>query len=366
VLTLEIPSHFPPFIFPEDRQLTNETVLLGRWLFYDQRLSKDGTRSCGICHEQQKAFTDGLIRSIGMENTPLPLNSLSLVNVAWRTELSWYNQFPDIESLMPIPLFATHPVEMGMDEELLISRLKDSRRYVDMFTNAYPTEENPISLESTIWAITDFTRTIISGDSPYDRWFQGEDSAINDEALRGMDLFFGEKMKCSTCHGGIFFDQPSIAYTQREVRHGYFNTGQYNIDDSGGYPSEAVGLIDSTQQLDDMGKFRTPTLRNLPSTYPWSHDGTHLSLDSILEAYTRGGRKIESGPHQGDGRDNPYKSELISGFDMSDSEKQDLLTFLMSLNDEGILNTPSLSTPFCVESEGEVLNEPCESPFEVN
>jgi len=180
-----------------------------------------------------------------------------------------------------------------------------------------------------------------------------------------MDLFYGSKMNCAACHGGLFFDAPA-ADLLPEQRHGYFNTRQYNIDKMGNHPPESTGLFSQTGQSEDMGRFRTPSLRNLTATYPWSHDGTHLSLEGRLADYARGGRRLDSGPHQGDGHDNPHKSNLITGFEMTDAEEQDLISFLHALNDDDLLVAPNLATPFCVTRRGVVINEPCEPPFSLD
>ncbi len=357
---LDLPTHFPPFA--PSQQLTLETIELGRLLFYDTRLSVDGSRSCGVCHEQSKAFTDGLIRGLGVDNTPLPLNSLSLVNIAWREELTWNQQIVDIAEHMQTPLFGSNPIEMGMNETLLQSRLQESEVYHSLFANAFPDQETPITATNTVRAIADFTLTMVSGNSPYDRWILGEDS-LDSKALQGMDLFFGEALRCSACHAGLFFDQPDPLQVQEDTRHGYFNTGQYNIDEDGRYPDSAQGLIQVTGNPEDMGKFRTPTLRNLAYTYPWMHDGTETSLRNILNSYARGGRLLESGPNPGDGRLNPYKSDLIGGFSLTDSEVDALIAFLESLNDDQLLTLERLQSPFCMERQGVVINAPCEPGF---
>ena len=361
-MEFEIPEHFPDLDL--EHWPTEDRIELGRWIFYDQRLSVDGTRSCGVCHEQEKAFSDGLVRGLGAQNTPLPLNSLSLFNVAWRTELTWNHRIEELETHMLIPLFNYNPIEMGMTEDLILDRIREEDRYQPMFEAAFPTFENPITIANTLQAIADFTRTLISSRSPYDQWLtKGEPLSI--EALRGEALFFSERTKCGHCHGGIFFDQPTEAALSEPNRHGYFNTGQYNIDDEGGYPPTAMGLFETTGLPEDMGRFRVPTLRNLSYTYPWLHDGTQLSLEAVIDAYARGGRLIESGPFRGDGQTNPFKSPLISGFELSDSEKNDLIAFLLSLNDPYLLEDEAFQTPFCQLREGEIINEPCVDQFEL-
>ena len=359
-----LPDHFPEW--PSEHPVaTAEQIELGRWLFYDRRLSRDGTRSCGICHEQAKAFSDGLSLALGIENTMLPLNSPSLFNIAWRTELTWNRRFKTVEEQMHGPLFSQDPLEMGMTEELLIERISEYSRYEEFFQAAFPDEDNPITTENTIYAIASFTRSIISADSKYDRWLLGEEE-LSDSEEQGRQLFFSERLKCAACHGGVFFDEPDFAQTGIDGRHGYFNTGLYNVDGQGSYPASAQGLIEKSGIEEDMGKFKIPTLRNLESTYPWMHDGSEISLQHIISNYADGGRVIESSVNVGDGRENPYKSILVSGFDISETEIEQLISFLASLNDDLLLTRSNLVSPFCIEQRGEIINEPCEPPFELD
>ena len=359
-----VPEHFPPIEW-DGPEPSPEQIELGRWLFYDQRLSRDGTRSCGICHEQQKAFTDGLVRGIGLQGASLPFNSLSLANVAWRSELTWSSRISDIETHMLVPLLGEDPPEMGMDPELVEERLGECGYCQEMFGAAFPHDESPASMQNAVSSIAAFTRTIVSGGSAYDGWLLGDES-LGAAALRGMELFHSDRTNCSACHGGLFFDRPFQEQTGVDARHGYFNTGLYNVDGEGGYPPGSPGLIEATGQPDDMGRFRVPSLRNLSYTYPWMHDGTELSLESIIDSYARGGRLLESGPYPGDGAQNPYKSELVAGFVLSPSEKEDLLAFLDSLNDPGLAVSPSLGSPFCSGDAESVPGQPCEPRFQLD
>ena len=360
---IELPEHFPDW--PEEHPTaTAEQIELGRWLFYDRRLSRDGSRSCGICHEQIKSFSDGLNTGLGVGNVILPFNSPALFNVAWREELTWNRQFATVEEQMRLPLFAEEPVEMGMTEELLEARINDYPRYVEMFQQAFPDDENPISTENTISALASFTRSIISANSKYDHWLNGQESLSADEEA-GRQLFFSERLGCSACHGGVFFDQPDAEELGIDSRHGYFNTGLYDVDGEGSYPASAQGLFDVTGNIEDMGRFRVPTLRNLDRTSPWMHDGSEISLDHIIRNYARGGRLLSTGMNAGDGRDNPYKSERITGFEISETEIEQLLAFLAILNDEELKEVSNLASPFCMEKNGEVLNAPCEPIFTI-
>ena len=266
---------------------------------------------------------------------------------------------------MSLPLFQTDPVEMGMNKDLLEYRLNENETYRRLFSRAFPDETVSITTENAIEAISNFVSTITSGNSTYDKWLLGEED-LEPMVEQGMNLFYSEELQCSACHGGLFFDQPSPELTHISTRHGYFNTGQYNIDGDGSYPANAQGLIGSTGNPEDMGRFRTPTLRNLSYTYPWMHDGTQISLEHIIKAYARGGRVIESGTFQGDGSLNPYKSDLISGFSITDDEILALVAFLESLHDDDLIIDSRWQSPFCMERDGMIINTPCEDPFQFN
>ena len=129
-------------------------------------------------------------------------------------------------------------------------------------------------------------------------------------------------------------------------RVGYHNTGLYNVDGLGAYPAENTGLFDMTGQRRDMGRFRAPSLRNIAVTAPYMHDGSIATLDEVIAHYARAGRAVEEGPNAGDGRLNPYKSEFVVGFELSDEEHADLLAFLNALTDENALSNPRWSDPF--------------------
>mgnify|MGYP006064179729 CR=1 FL=1 len=203
----------------------------------------------------------------------------------------------------------------------------------------------------------------MGGDTPYDRHLLGDESALSDAQVRGMALFFSDALRCSRCHGGIFFDAPTDEDGTVTDTHGYFNTGLYNVDGDGSYPEAEQGLYALTGIPEDMGRFRTPSLRGVAVSGPWTHDGTVLFLEDLIDAYARGGRLISSGPTPGDGAENPYKSELVSGFSMTDDDRADLLAFLGALTDTEALYRASLVTPFCVAADsGEVANPPCEPP----
>lgn len=350
---LPLPVGYARPQIPGDNPLTPEKVELGRRLFYDKRLSGNETYSCATCHEQAKAFTDGRAQAVGSTDEVHPRGSMSIVNVAYYSALTWGNPLvTKLEEQALLPMFGESPVELGLagkDEEL-IARLAAEPLYVELFPEAFPDEADPITLDTITKAIASFERTIISYRAPYDRYVYDKDlSAMSESALRGRDLFFSEKMECFHCHGTFNFSD-SITYEGKKITEKMFhNTGLYNIGGTGAYPPGAGGVYEITGNPDDMGRFRAPSLRNVALTAPYMHDGSAATLDDVLDHYAAGGRKITSGEYAGDGSKNPYKSELINGFELSDQERADVKAFLESLTDEELTKDPRFSDPWTTE-----------------
>ena len=345
----ELPEDLPLPAVPADNPMSDAKVELGRWLFYDNRLSVNETMSCASCHIQALAFTDGRATSIGATGEVHPRSSMSLVNTAYASRLTWANQLLDkIEDQMLTPMFGDNPIEMGMagKEGRIVELLRDDPRYAELVPEAFPEENDPYSIVSTVRAIGAFVRSIVSYESPYDRYLRGEVDAISESAVRGMDLFFSERLECFHCHGGFNFTDSTTHANSRIDRVGFHNTGLYNLDGEGRYPADNTGLFDMTGNRRDMGRFKAPTLRNIAVTAPYMHDGSAATLDDVISHYASGGRLIEEGEFAGDGKRNPYKSEFMRGFELSDSEHDDLLAFLESLTDDRLLNDPRWSDPF--------------------
>jgi cytochrome c peroxidase len=363
-----IPDHFPDPIVPADNPVTAAKVELGRHLFHDFRLSVNGKRSCGICHEAKKGWTDGFVRSVGATGHVAPRNSLSLGNVMWREALTWSNVHAGgLESQIDIPWRGTDPVEMGMDgqEALLVERVDAAGLYGELWQAAMG--DAPVTFASAGQAIAAYQRTIIGGDSAYDAYLAGADDALTAAQERGRALFFGERMGCGQCHGGVFLDQPTTPEAGAPARHGYANVGLYNIDGEGGYPPGSEGLMEHTGEPSDEGVFRVPSLRNVSHTGPWVHDGTVLDLGDLLDAYARGGRNVQSGQYPGDGALNPHRSPLLAGFAMSAEDRADVLAFFEALTEPSLLVPGErLRNPFCEEdAEGNYTHEPCLPRFEL-
>lgn len=348
ILACEV-NNTPPI--HSEYELANPQIWqeLGRHLFYDRRLSVHENRSCGICHEQAKGFTDGFVRAVGATEEVHPRNTLTLINVSTRTSLGWISPEPEhLETQLLIPLLGIMPVEMGLDG-LLIERMADLNQdpiYKDFISEL---ELDRLTLEDLATAIACFERAITSYRSPYDDYLAGQDHALSLAAQRGL-ILFNEELDCQQCHGGKDFDQPKSSYldstaSKAATRHGWFNTGLYNLSDSR-YPHGREGLFEVTGLDDDIGKYRVPTLRNLSFTSPYYHDGSGASLDDVLQNYNTGGRVIESGPYIGDGRQHPNKHPLIRKLELLPKEIEDLKAFLLSLNDEHIVTDPRFSDPW--------------------
>jgi cytochrome c peroxidase len=347
---LPLPAGYPKPQIPSDNPLTPEKVELGRRLFYDKRLSGNETYSCGTCHEQARAFTDGRANAVGSTEEIHPRGSMSIVNVAYYSALTWGNPLvTELEEQALLPMFGETPVELGLAgmEDELLARLEAEPIYTDLFPKAFPEAQDPISLDSITKAIASFQRVIVSYRAPYDRFVYDKDlSAMSESALRGRDLFFSEKLECFHCHGTFNFSD-SITYEGKKITEKMFhNTGLYNIDGSGAYPPGNGGVFDITGIPEDMGRFRAPSLRNIALTAPYMHDGSVATLDLVLDHYAAGGRTIPSGEYAGEGSKNPYKSELINGFELTAQERADVLTFLESLTDEELLKDPRFSDPW--------------------
>ncbi|HTS30643.1 MAG TPA: di-heme enzyme [Bryobacteraceae bacterium] len=345
-----LPPGFPLPNVPPDNPMTREKVELGRYLFYDKRLSLNQTQACATCHRQERAFTDGRARGRGSTGELHPRGPMSLVNVAYSPVLTWANPLVrTLEAQALVPLFGENPIELGMvgKETLLLDRLKSDARYRKWFPAAFPSEADPFTIRAVTQAIASFERTILSGDSPYDRYRNGDDpGAISESARRGEALFFSERLECFHCHGGFNFTG-TVDYLDKGFAEVEFhNTGLYNLKGKFSYPAPNLGLYDFTHQEEDVGKFKAPTLRNIALTAPYMHDGSIRTLEEAVDHYRAGGRTIAGGAYAGVGSENPNKSEFVKPFELSASEKDDLLAFLRSLTDRSILTDPGLSDPF--------------------
>lgn len=343
-----LPEWTPKPVVPEDNPMTTEKVELGRHLFYEPQLSITGEYSCATCHKQSLAFTDGKKVAVGSTNEIHSRNSMGLANVAYSPVLTWANPLmTSLENQALIPIFGEHPLEMGMvgQEQAMVQWLQNNAQYRQMFAQAFP-EEQPVNISNLTKAIASFQRSLVSFKSPYDRYrYQGETNAISEAAKRGERLFNSERMECFHCHGGINFSDSikheNLAFTEIA----FHNTGLYNIDGEGSYPPQNIGIKEFTQEAKDMGRFKVPSLRNIALTAPYMHDGSVATLRDAIAHYQAGGRTIPEGEYAGVGSANPYKSGFVKGFEVTESEIDDLIAFLRSLTDEELITNPVYSDP---------------------
>lgn len=345
-----LPKGFPKPKVPDDNPMTSAKVFLGTFLFYDQRMSGNGTESCATCHRQELAFTDGKAQAVGSTGQLHPRGAMSLVNVAYSAVLTWSKPNErSLENQALTPMFGEHPVELGLTGkgETFLGVLRSDSLYRILFPAAFPTEPDPFTIQNVTKAIAAFERTIISANSPYDRYhYGGDDKAISDSAKRGEVLFFSEPLSCFRCHGGFNFSDATDFEGRRGGQVQFHNTGLYNIAGPISYPVPNVGIYEYTKKPEEVGKFKAPSLRNIALTAPYMHDGSAKTLDEVLDHYSAGGRTITTSPYAGDGFHNPNKDPLIRGFKLSLQERADLIAFLESLTDNEVIHDDSFANPW--------------------
>lgn len=297
---LSFPDYFPkPHYNFENNELTEEGFLLGKKIFFDKNLSSDQTISCASCHHQQFAFSDaGFTFSEGVEGRLGRRNSPALFNLIWQKQFMWDGGINHIE-VMPIAPFTDH-AEMDMEIADIVDYLNNSITYRNAFKNAFGVNE--IDSQKMLLALTQYMGALISANAKFDKVEKG-DATFNQKELNGQSLF---NQHCASCH------TPPL-----------FTDNQYH--DNGISSNYAVdqGRYEITQQQNDLGKFKTPSLRNIMQTYPYMHDGQFISLDDVIEHYSSG---INA---------NDNLSPLLpqGGFSFSDNEKNALIAFLKTLND---------------------------------
>ena len=359
----DLPANIKPPKVPDDNPMSVPKVELGRFLFYDKRLSGNQTQSCASCHVQELAFTDGLALAEGSTGEIHPRNSMMIANSGYAASLTWANDVLDkLEEQALVPMFGEEPVELGMAgrEDELLQRLRDDARYPQMFADAFPDDDDPINLGNITKALGAFQRQVTSFNSRFDQWNRGDKSALNESEQRGLALFFGgtteagvsDALECFHCHGGFLLSQASDHEDNVFDQKAFMNNGLYNLDEDGSYPAGNQGIYELTFQLIDKGRFKPPSLRNVAVTAPYMHDGSIATLEEVVRHYERGGRLVPEGTVingqdvSGDGRDNPNKSSFLNGFEITDQEREDLLAFLRALTDEDLLTNPAYSDPF--------------------
>lgn len=298
--TLEIPKGFPPPITKPNNPLTVESVALGKKLFFDPLLSVDSTIACASCHHPNRAFSDTVVLSRGVEGRIGVRNAPSLMNLAYHTAFMKDGGARTLALQVMIPL--TDHAEMDFEMKKVVERLRKIPKYVEMTQQAYGKQINGFTITRAIAA---YERTLISGNSPFDRYyFHEEKDALTESQIRGWELFQSKKTNCTHCHSGFNF-----------TSNGYENNGLY-----ASYKDEGSFVI--SRDSSDIGKFKIPTLRNIALTAPYMHDGSLGTLEEVIRHYEKGGNKHRN------------QSSDIGGFEFLEQERVDLIAFLESLTDE--------------------------------
>lgn len=321
------------------KNIATAKTALGRWLFFDNRLSYNQQKSCASCHDPKFCFSDGYRTSAGTDGFNVKHNAPSLINIVFVDHLTWADSsIHGLAQQMRNPMYNEDPRELGIKghESLVLSHIAADPYYQTAFKDAFPNQPSPIQLENIINAIAAYETTLTSFNSKYDRYLNGQKKALNAQELAGMKLYQSDRLQCASCH-----DYPTRSQRQDMV---YANTGLYNI--AGNYPLEDQGLFDITHNLEDRGKFRIPSLKNVMLTAPYTHNGSVETISEMIDIYATAGRNISNGPFKGDGSKHPNKSHLIKGFQLSSLEKHQLLAFLNALTDTSSLHLEHWKDPF--------------------
>lgn len=297
-----LPAGFPLPLTPPDNLQTTAKFILGRKLFYDRRLSANGTQSCGDCHQQSHAFSDGRPIAIGSTGQHHTRNAMTLTNAGYNASYTWDStSVRSLEQQALVPMFNTHPIELGVEghEQEIVARFRDDAATAAMFREAFPGQWRPVSIRNIAKALAAFERALISGHSPYDRLVYGDDEkALSPSAWRGMRLFFTPRAGCSECHQGFNFSGES-----RYAGH-----------------SKTKPVLVRNGVTD--GAFRVPTLRNIELTAPYMHDGSIATLDEVIERYMVA-RKLK----------------------LDTQDRADLAEFLRSLTDRQFVDDARFAAP---------------------
>lgn len=302
---LTIPKGFPEPYIPEDNKLTQSRVTLGKRLFFDVRLSRNNSLACVSCHNPKFAFTDGSPLSIGNKGALLTRNAPTLTNIVFQDSgLLFDRGVPTLEMQILVPIQEHN--EFDFNILLIAERLKLDTALQALSIQAYNSEITPFVITRSIAA---FERTLISGDSPYDQFINGDSTALTINQQKGMDLFFNT-LNCTQCHSGFNFTNNSLS-----------NNGLYTNP----YPLDS-GRMRVTANEKDRDLFKVPTLRNISVTGPYMHNGSISSLEGVIEHYMTGGEVHFN------------KNESLEPFELNNNDKQYLVQFLESLTDSVFIN----------------------------
>jgi cytochrome c peroxidase len=300
---------YEPMSIPADNPLTPEKVALGRQLFFDERLSIDGTKSCYSCHVCEHGLTDGLPKAIGAGNKQLPRSSPTLWNIGYHKEFYWDGRSGSLEAQA---MAAWKGGNMGVGEKTgeIAAKINALQGYKAQFQKVFQSDATP---ENMMKAISAYERTIISGDTAWDHWKAGDNTAISMSAYRGWNIF--QAIRCNNCHDGVLFTDQQ-----------YHNIG-IGMDQK--EPDPGRGKV--TNKPEDTGAFKTPTLRDIARSAPYFHDGSAKTLEEAVDIMLGGGKE------------NQYLDKKnLQAHKILPEQREDLLNFLRSLSVDCKITKPPL------------------------
>ena len=343
MVALAGPLGLPPVPVPAANPMTSEKVALGSRLFNDKRFSSTGEVSCATCHDAGKAFTDSpRITSEGINKLTGTRNAPTVVNAAYFTHQFWDGRSADLEDQSQHPF--VNPVEMGLpNHEPILKIVRSDPEYVASFKQVFATEPSAITMKHVQMAIAAFERTIVAGDSPFDKYYYGGDkTAMNEAAVRGFQVFLGDG-RCVSCH---VIEQDQALFTDNRFHN--IGAGINRIQDK--IPELAPKFIEAkakgldvdkavlsnpstselgrfaiTEGLDELGAFKTPTLRNVAATAPYMHDGSLKTLRDVVVHYNNGGVTSKGE------RVNDFLSGGIRELNLTEQQITDLVAFMEAL-----------------------------------
>ncbi len=338
------PLGLPPVPVPEDNPQSPAKIELGEKLFNDTRFSTTGDVSCATCHDPAKAFTDSpLAVSEGIHKARGTRNAPSVINAAYSELQFWDGREPDLERQSTQPFI--NPIEMGLtDHQPILDVVRDDRAYQKLFRKAFDVKAKQITMTEVTQALAAFERTIISGNSPFDRYyFAGDKTAMSESAIRGFEVFLGDG-RCVSCHTisqdhALFTDHrfhninvgfPAISAEIETMAKAFARAKDAgtNVDVAvlSNRDASELGRFAVDERWAEIGAFKTPTLRNIELTAPYMHDGSLATLEEVVDHYNNGG-KLQAG--------DPAPSGFLSGgirpLELSDQQKADLVAFMEAL-----------------------------------
>ena len=324
-----LPADLWQLLVPPENPVTPEKVALGRKLYFDKRLSKDGSVSCATCHDPAKGFADGRSVAEGIGGKKGARNSPTVLNAIFNEFQFWDGRAPSLEEQAKGPI--DNPVEMGFaNHDEAVAVVRGVPEYDQEFRKLYG---RPPTIDDIVGAIATFERTVVSGNSRFDRFMAGDKAALPEAAARGWELWNG-KARCNTCHpfgdatpnfSDNKFHNIGVAAKNRDFAALARKAATVSAPEDLAFDKDytELGRFIATRQPKDIGAFKTPGLRDVASTAPYMHDGSEATLLDVVKFYDRGGEP------------NPYLDGGIVPLKLTEQETTDLVAFLESLTGEG-------------------------------